>query len=513
MFLNELFLSNEEFFDKLIKKFSNLSSDYQSIIYGLFSIWIIFSIFYILKISIQRDPEKVNYYLYESIPNVFTTIGVLGTFIGIFFGLQTFDVNNINESIPILLEGLKTAFSTSILGIIFSLLFAKISHLILFQIEKKAKKNIKNLTNKSNITMEDKLNELTNIVNIILTTIAQEQRETKHTIIEQKNLFIDWITTKKSQYKQFNEMLNTNLTTIAQHQKQTQQTITEQVSDKLQILSQEQQNIEKVIIEQTEALKEIELKQIERSDLFQQQLQHKFDEFSQLLAKNNTEALVEVMKNVTKEFNKQMTTLISRLVQENFQELNNSVERLNSWQQENKQMVTTLTEQFKQVSNNIQQSSQALKQITEHTTKLISDGGYLNQLIKELRKVIIDDNKFEQISTKLADTASILEKNTQSFDATTNKLNNWVKNQMNFSDSVEKLLSRLEEIERIKDINEIFWENTKKQMNEGVNILSTSSQALAKDLDNLNQLYQEQLNDILNNLDLLIQRIIQKHEG
>lgn len=47
---------------------------------------------------------------------IMTTLGVLGTFIGIFLGLIDFDVARIDESVPQLLEGLKTAFLTSILG-------------------------------------------------------------------------------------------------------------------------------------------------------------------------------------------------------------------------------------------------------------------------------------------------------------------------------------------------------------------------------------------------------------
>ena len=42
-------------------------------------------------------------------------------------------------------------------------------------------------------------------------------------------------------------------------------------------------------------------------------LTNKFDEFSELLKKSNTEALVGVMKNLTMEFQKQMGTLIERL--------------------------------------------------------------------------------------------------------------------------------------------------------------------------------------------------------
>ena len=54
------------------------------------------------------------------------SLGVLGTFIGIAIGLFHFDVNNIKESMPVLLEGLKTAFITSGVGIFFSILISLI---------------------------------------------------------------------------------------------------------------------------------------------------------------------------------------------------------------------------------------------------------------------------------------------------------------------------------------------------------------------------------------------------
>lgn len=51
-------------------------------------------------------------------PVLTATMGVLGTFIGIYMGLHSFDVNNISVSVPGLLEGMKTAFLTSIVGMI-----------------------------------------------------------------------------------------------------------------------------------------------------------------------------------------------------------------------------------------------------------------------------------------------------------------------------------------------------------------------------------------------------------
>lgn len=56
-------------------------------------------------------------------PNGLATLGVLGTFTGILIGLLDFDVNNIDTSVPSLLEGLKIAFTTSIVGISSSIIF------------------------------------------------------------------------------------------------------------------------------------------------------------------------------------------------------------------------------------------------------------------------------------------------------------------------------------------------------------------------------------------------------
>jgi hypothetical protein len=55
---------------------------------------------------------------YRSVPTLLTTFGILGTFLGISTGLLHFDVANVEASIPMLLDGLKLAFITSISGIL-----------------------------------------------------------------------------------------------------------------------------------------------------------------------------------------------------------------------------------------------------------------------------------------------------------------------------------------------------------------------------------------------------------
>jgi uncharacterized protein YukE len=56
-------------------------------------------------------------------PTLLTSVGILGTFVGIVVGLMDFDANDIDASIPSLLDGLKTAFITSLAGMGSAILF------------------------------------------------------------------------------------------------------------------------------------------------------------------------------------------------------------------------------------------------------------------------------------------------------------------------------------------------------------------------------------------------------
>jgi hypothetical protein len=59
--------------------------------------------------------------LVQLAPSAAVSLGIFGTFVGVYIGLQGFDVQNISASIPLLLDGLKTAFMTSIWGIAVSI--------------------------------------------------------------------------------------------------------------------------------------------------------------------------------------------------------------------------------------------------------------------------------------------------------------------------------------------------------------------------------------------------------
>jgi hypothetical protein len=57
----------------------------------------------------------------EQAPAFLTTLGILGTFVGIAIGLKDFDTARIEASVPILIEGIKTAVWASACGILCAL--------------------------------------------------------------------------------------------------------------------------------------------------------------------------------------------------------------------------------------------------------------------------------------------------------------------------------------------------------------------------------------------------------
>ena len=607
-----------------------------NLIYICMVCWFIFSCIYIYR---KAKNIKVNDYIYDSIPSMFVTLGVLGTFGGIFIGLQNFQVDtmeNIEKSIPALLEGLRGAFSTSIIGMLLSLFVGRISDYV---------QGIQETANHIPSNEEQAILG----VNVALSSVVTEL-QTLNTSFETKNpnsipnqlKVLQTQSEKQLSLAEENgvreNQLLLNISENIQENTKEESQLLMNISASIQDEGKKQINALGLIETQVKAVNDAVLelkkdisKQHEEEisvigDIKQQILSNqafldiKFTEFAKLLADNNTKALVEVMKEATNQFNNQMKELIDKLVKENFKELNNSVQQLNSWQVQNKEQVATLIDTFNKVTQNFESTSSSIntitlntekltdknsylslliqelqkvmiedtkfqeitsmlieavetvkgninsfdkttgeftttvglvnenvkslnswqeknreqvvtlidtfdkatanfkstsgsiKTITENTAKLTDKNSHLSNLIQELQKVMIEDTKFQEIANKLTTTVDTVKNNIDSFDKTTNKLNKWVLNQMNFSDSVAKLLSRLESIDKIKDVNKIFWKETKKQLNDGVSIISKANQKLSTDIDAINKEFYERLNDTLQNLDSLITRIIEDNK-
>lgn len=494
----------------------------------------------------------------EMIPSAISTLGVLFTFFGIAYGLYFFNPANLTQSIPNLLEGLKTAFFTSLAGMIGSLwLSRKVSNAYdeatggVSDINQAAGLIVKSVSDFQ--TKSTQQAQTQQVFYDLVQQVIQKMDASINTMngsINTLNARVSSLNVAANDIALKIDTIATSAATTATAAAATAATAVgikdgidnidgstgsivsslgnvEEANKAHMTISQEIDNRIGEMMDHTEAMVTTEAEVSERIEKLtdrlhgevveiedkmaetNQMLEKKFDEFAELLKKNNTEALVEVMKKVTEEFQKQMSALINKLVQENFDQLNKSVEKLNKWQVENKEMISSLTSQYKQMAENFESTSTSLTKVKEDTQLLVSDGGKLEQLITSLNEVIVQDEKFKAISTDLQKTADLSKSNMEKFDESTNKLNEWVRKQRNFSDAVAVLILKLEELNEMRNYASTFWKDTKDGMNEAVNIVKSGTEQLNQQIVGLNQQFYARLSTTLSELDACIRAIIE----
>ncbi len=583
-------------------------------------ILVAFIVCFVLVQKIKNSDKLVeNRRVVEYFPTFISTLGVLGTFFGITMGLMAFDTTDLDKSIPGLLDGLKTAFFTSLAGMIGSMILSafigrkqdekeggisdinqaagticqavkQMSDLNKSTIEKLAsqmeeqekdrkafystmgsvmesvKKTQASISesllsiNKSQSAVESEMHSVVinqrsqnevlfeatgSMINSIGRLEENSTTQTSHLAATQKSIveiaefthhipdLVDLVEGTvgtqeeiNTQVQKLKNILDGEVLQIEESMNKTNQLLERKFDEFTELLKKSNTEALVEVIDlvegmvgtqeeinaQVQKLKNIldgEVLQIEESmDKTNQLLERKFDEFTELLKKSNTEALVEVMKKVTEEFQKQMNSLINKLIQENFDQLNRSVERLNQWQQENKEMISSLTQQYKQMATNFEATSDSLDKVKDDTEALVSEGGKLRKIVDALNEVIVNDERFIKTAEHLQKTAELSQSNMESFDASTKALNGWVRKQRNFVDGVTLLIEKLEEIAKIKDYGQEFWQGTKKNMEEGVGIIKQGSVTLQQSLADLDRQFYARLNTTLAELDTCIQAMI-----
>jgi MotA/TolQ/ExbB proton channel family len=422
-----------------------------------------------------------NTYIFELIPSVFPTLGIFCTALGITIGIWNFNIKDPLESISELLSGLKIAFIATMLGIIGLIIFQKLQAQIQKEIDENPLRPVK---------QTDELSALNKLISLIEESKLSNDNNTEKII---GSFGINLELKVENVLSKINQELITQTKKTLDIREQT-------IEFNRQLKTIREEN--KIDNQKSHIAFENIINKITSGN---EVISQKFDEFSILLRKNNTEALVEVMKKTTEQFNAQMSELINKLVKENFQELNNSVKNLNDWQKSNKAQIETLTNQYEKAVELFTTSSVKLEDVSRNTKILTDEGGKLSQLVKQLQKVMIDDTKFEEIIGNIHNTVNTLQRTTNEFEVTTDKLNRWIRDEKNFKEGAQIIITKLEEF---KDLNGGVWESYRKELSNSIGIIKGTSERLGNDLDNINAEFYTRLNDTFTNLDLLIQRFI-----
>lgn len=293
-------------------------------------------------------------------PTLLTSLGIFGTFLGIAIGLINFDHSNIEGSIDDLLAGMKTAFITSLVGMFFSILFKFITTVF------KGRKVVE-VTDVSNTDIYQSLNDQTKYLEAIKDSLSVDQGAalSKEIALLKQALVGDSDDTLLTQLKAL------RLDMSDQHK------------DTLKWVG----HIGKSVAE----LKQLSEQQKQVFDAFSQQLWRQMDEFAQMLSKSATETVIEALKAVIKDFNNNLTEQFG----DNFKQLNQSVDKLLQWQENYKQQVQEMTQQYKLGVEAISKTEQSVEVISKES-KIIPES------MKELNHILeINQHQLDELNRHL----------------------------------------------------------------------------------------------------------------
>jgi gas vesicle protein len=279
-------------------------------------------------------------------PTLLTTLGILGTFAGIISGLLGFDVDNIDESIGSLLAGLKTAFTTSLAGMTLSILYKLV--IATGWISPKITEGVD----------EDEIGV------VELYSVMREQAEGIDSL--RTAIGGDGEASLVGQMKLMRSDLGD------QH-KTTLKTL-EPIAPTLALI------------------KETSSQQAEAFIQFQDRLWIKLQDFADMLSKSATEQVINALKEVIADFNKNLIEQFG----ENFKQLNAAVLALVTWQENYKQQLLKMSEQYELGVQAISQTEAAISHISEESKAIPAS-------MQELKAVMeVNQHQLQELESHLA---------------------------------------------------------------------------------------------------------------
>lgn len=352
------------------------------------------------------------------IPTFMTSLGILGTFLGIVIGLVQFDTNNIDRSIPFLLEGLKTAFLTSIVGMIGTICFKVIT------------------LPKTDPAVEEKLEEQDLLNNLISNIIQQRQSLERLNAIIASQESDSLISIMKGMRCDIKEASQENLSKLNSIAIAFQEEKDYSVQGQIRVLRGK--------------VNEIHEKESAQFKEFSAKLKSQLDDFTKSLSGAATSQIIEALRQVISDFNSNLTEQFG----DNFKQLNSAIEKILVWQHRYKEHLNRLESQFRLAISSIEKTKEAVTVIADKSdaipssmTKLESVMGVLQVQIDKLHKEL---KALEEVREK-ADNAipqigKSIEAMTDSMDEAVNHIaSNLDKVATDFGGSTSKIASSLQE--------------------------------------------------------------------
>lgn len=412
----------------------------------IFGILVAYILYFFLKEK-QYSKESV-------LGNIASTIGVLGTFVGISIGLWKFNPNDITSSVPLLLSGMKIAFATSIIGMAASIFMKYIA------LKNEDEENIDDImelfntmiaeSRNVNNTLIENQKQTENVLNKVSEIWASHQEnltvELKSEILNLNNNIISKQEELIGEFKKLGEcftLLNSgvnNLLTWQENYKETIENTTKELETVIQTIHNADESIESIsknsslIKENNENLSEV-LKEINKTQNVI------IDSNKSIIEISNTakESIPQINEHFTNIDNrtKESTAYLQTLISENLNNIKSYLEKITedvlskttqSIYENNRQFKYEISEHISQCKMLIYSLKDLIPDINEH----------LLSTQKRFNKTLIHFN--EEVQNSLRENTLEINKQVQLLKENTANINNTL------DDTISESTKRLENI-------------------------------------------------------------------
>ena len=412
----------------------------------IFGILVAYILYFFLKEK-QYSKESV-------LGNIASTIGVLGTFVGISIGLWKFNPNDITSSVPLLLSGMKIAFATSIIGMAASIFMKYIA------LKNEDEENIDDImelfntmiaeSRNVNNTLIENQKQTENVLNKVSEIWASHQEnltvELKSEILNLNNNIISKQEELIGEFKKLGEcftLLNSgvnNLLTWQENYKETIENTTKELEIVIQTIHNADESIESIsknsslIKENNENLSEV-LKEINKTQNVI------IDSNKSIIEISNTakESIPQINEHFTNIDNrtKESTAYLQTLISENLNNIKSYLEKITedvlskttqSIYENNRQFKYEISEHISQCKMLIYSLKDLIPDINEH----------LLSTQKRFNKTLIHFN--EEVQNSLRENTLEINKQVQLLKENTANINNTL------DDTISESTKRLENI-------------------------------------------------------------------
>jgi DNA repair exonuclease SbcCD ATPase subunit len=383
--------------------------------------------------------------LKKDLKSQIVSLGVLGTFIGIFMGLQDFNPANMKNSIDTILIGLKTAFFTSIAGMGTALALS------IFQ--KLFDKDMDDGENQDRI-----LSEISNKLNHL---VKLDSSQNTDKIIDELE----------------------RLRTVSSDNRDESKKITAIINELKENSSKENQTLISIL------------------NLNFNKMNHSLEIAIEKLSKGATEEIINALKQVIEEFNQELQTQFG----ENFVKLNESIINLLQWQNNYKSHIEDLENHLKLSASSIEKSKDSLEIISSKNQDILKVYQELKHIINIYDRQINElnthlktyanlsssaESMFSSITNNIADTKV-------EFSSLTEHIKQENKKQINSSQETNRyIINNFERNQKELELISNHFKNLGEQIPKSLQI---SLEQLNRGLTSLTTQFQKDYKNIIDN--------------